>query len=244
MKIASVVIVSGMFYSCLAFADMNYTPTTKGINSFYENNGRTTKRTFTKAKQYAYKIWEKQYDLYGAGLITNKEIVRFPSTTETPDVDHVLPSKWIREIKFNGISRDACDKNLYCNTISTDLHNLMPTFPSLNRLKSDLPFCKEPYNRSFGVKLQKQTPLIIGGVEYTKCVAVPEWAHGPLARAQLYMIEHYQLKMTALYISQLKYWDRNNPPEQDEIARQALANLHQKQINHRITQYGKDGSLP
>lgn len=209
-----------------------------GLAADYHLPDKTVKRNFDNARTIMLDI-AKQHPMTfysDCKLIKPKMTIQYRQcaykprknsiTSEIiiPDAEHVAAASWM----FNSIecsvtgsdAREAClkeseDYQLYY----TDLRNLYPAVPEINRDRKDMRWCDRQGGFEYGT-----TGFRIffkeGGVE--GCVNPPDRIKGDIARTMQYMIQTYGIESSTKEDQMYKRWSVLDPVDDWERKRESM----------------------
>ena len=169
---------------------------------------------------------KKRHDRDSCGLKLTKYVKLYGI-----DAEHVMPAYRIAKNlscwKSGGRKNcDAMDKNY--NLAATDLHNLRPAIPAINRLRSNYPFID-------AIPGEKRD---FGACDFeieNKLVEPPEQKKGDIARTYLYMNDIYDfINLTRGELEQFITWNKEDPADGWEQQRNKLIGEIQGNINPYI----------
>lgn len=173
-------------------------------------------------------------ELYPGGGWTLYCGFHFDANRRTPDgrvvsVSHIYPTSWM--LKFLG-----CSSRLECHRkhasrfdrMEADLHNLYPVWEDLDVYRNGAAFGIVPgeYHRIAGCD-----------IEWRNGILEPRpIARGNIARAMLYMHSTYDLPLPAGELELMKKWNQDDPPSEQEKARNGAIEHIQGHRNPYIDQ--------
>lgn len=148
---------------------------------------------------------------------------------EALSVEHAYPAEWIAQ-SLGCEGRDDCDHPLY-GFAEADLHNLWPALGRINSSRQDLAFGPIPGES------RRRFEDICPDYERTSgadaIVEPRDSVKGDIARSMLYMILTYDLSTYGLG-PMLMRWHRDDPPDENERARNYLIDQIQGTSNPLI----------
>ncbi|MCP3867379.1 MAG: endonuclease I [Gammaproteobacteria bacterium] len=171
-------------------------------------------------------FWNKVYPEGGETLYCGKSFGRRKS--RSINIEHVYPMSWA--MRAQGCSsRDQCrSTNRRFNRIESDMHNLYPSRKDINRLRGSFAFdTVRNERREFGkcdFELDRQK----------RRVEPRPAARGNIARAMLYMMDTYDLKIFRRQGRLLLDWHRDDPPDAEERRRNNIISSIQGNRNRFI----------
>ena len=137
------------------------------------------------------------------------------------DAEHIVPESFMGSNKscWRSGGRKACEKNSEHQLAAGDLHNLVPSVPAINRLRSNYKPVDELPGEAFefgACDIEIET----GSFE------PPPAKRGDIARTYLYMWHVYDAPLTSDDVAMFERWHLEDPPDADEIAiAKAKANI-------------------
>jgi deoxyribonuclease-1 len=155
-------------------------------------------------------FWKTVYPDGGKGLYCGKKFKRFDRRY---NIEHVFPMSWVaRSLKCG--DRQHCRKvSDRFNRIESDMHNMYPARKDLNKRRGAM-----AYGIVAGEKLvEPGCDLEID--ERARRVEPRPAVRGDIARAMLYMADRYGLRLYRRQRELLERWERADPPDEGEIAR-------------------------
>ena len=205
---------------------------------------RRSNQNFNQAKLKLYKIyWDlgltktfycgcdftltpKRHDRNSCGLVLTKY-----KRALGLDAEHIVPESFMGSSRacWKHGGRKECQNDSEHQLAAGDLHNLVPSVPAVNRLRSNyMPVDEIPGEaREFGacdVEIER------GSFE------PPPAKRGDIARTYLYMWKVYDAPLTSDDVAMFERWHREDPPDADEIAiAKAKANV-QGNVNPLVIQ--------
>lgn len=150
----------------------------------------------------------KKHDRESCGLVLSKYV-----KAQGIDAEHIVPESFMggnRPCWQNG-GRKACKNDFEHQLAAGDLHNLVPSIPSVNRLRSNyMPVDNLPGEASeFGsCDVEIERPYF----------EPPPNRRGDIARTYLYMWRVYDAPLTDDHVDLFERWHREDPPDKNEIA--------------------------
>lgn len=127
--------------------------------------------------------------------------------------EHIYPSSWMAAFLGCG-SQEQCRKtNERFNRMEADLHNLFPVRADINQVRSNYRFAIiDGELREFGECDFERD-------EQRHVVEPRPITRGNVARAIFYMVQEYGLPMDSRDVELLKQWNRDDPPNCNEMRR-------------------------
>jgi len=146
---------------------------------------------------------------------------------------HIYSSSWVRDHLSCGTPRQCRNESEQYRQITSDLHNIVP---------ADSRFELKRKNSRFGSVGNEVEKEACGFRRSFQLLQPPEDIKGDIARAILYMHSSYQLPIMGS-IDDLKRWNLEDPPSEEEIERNKQINEIQGNENIYITNPEKADSL-
>ncbi|MEK8017994.1 MAG: endonuclease, partial [Candidatus Parabeggiatoa sp.] len=187
---------------------------------------RKSNINFNSAKRKLYKIyWDlnltktfycgcdftltpKRFDANSCGLVLTKY-----KKALGLDAEHIVPESFMGNNRpcWKTGGRKACQKDADHQLAAGDLHNLVPSVPAINRLRSNYMPVDElsGETREFGA-----CDIEIEGGSFEP----PPDKRGDIARTYLYMWHVYDAPLTNDDVTMFERWHLEDPPNADEIA--------------------------
>ncbi len=153
-------------------------------------------------------------ELYPDGGLTLYCAAEFgPRHGREINVEHVFPMSWVTRA-LNCGERDECrHDSARFNRIEADLHNMFPVLNKVNQLRSAMAFAEIRGEKHY-------YPWCDIEVDFRRRKVEPrDEVQGDIARAMLYMADRYDLKLFGKQRRLLRKWDRLDPPDAAERAR-------------------------
>lgn len=155
-------------------------------------------------------FWRTLYPDGGEGLYCGRSFKPFDRRY---NIEHVFPMSWVGKTLGCG-DRKACRANSErFNRIESDMHNLFPARKDLNKRRGSLGFGIVSGERWVEPGCDLEIDTRARRVEPRPAV------RGDIARAMLYMAERYDLKLYRKQREVLQRWEREDPPNAAEKAR-------------------------
>lgn len=184
-------------------------------------------------RQALYLLWSKLYPNKGSTLYCGYE---FDNTNKRAkqnglNAEHIFPMSWVSKELDCGTRKQCQANNAVFRQIESDLHNIYPVNSKINQARSNYPFAQ----------IKGENWIAKGcdfEVDERRRVAEPrDEIQGEIARAMLYMEYFYALPLFAKNKAQMLEWDKNDPPNDEEIRRNKLINALQGRNNPFISLY-------
>ncbi|EDN71360.1 Endonuclease I [Beggiatoa sp. PS] len=137
------------------------------------------------------------------------------------DAEHIVPESFMGSNKscWRSGGRKACEKDIEHQLAVGDLHNLVPSVPAINRLRSNYKPVDELPGEAFefgACDIEIET----GSFE------PPPAKRGDIARTYLYMWHVYDAPLTSDDVAMFERWHLEDPPDANEMAiAKAKANI-------------------
>ena len=155
-------------------------------------------------------FWRTLYPHGGKGLYCGKKFGRYDRRY---NIEHVFPMAWvIRELRCG--DRQHCrDRSARFNEIESDMHNMFPARRDLNRRRGAM---------AYGIVQGER--WVEPGCDFEiderhRRVEPRPAVRGDIARAMLYMADRYDLKLYRRQRELMRRWNREDPPDAAEKAR-------------------------
>lgn len=156
-------------------------------------------------------FWQQVYPEGGETLYCAEKFGR--NKGRNINIEHVYPMSWAMS-SVGCRSRDACRrKSPRFNQIESDMHNFYPSRKDINKIRGSAPFgIISGETRSFG-----QCDFEFDARK--RSVEPPPVSRGNIARAMFHMQESYGLKIFSRQGAMLQRWNREDPPDEEELRR-------------------------
>ncbi len=156
-------------------------------------------------------FWREVYPNGGVTLYCAAEFG--PHHGRKINLEHVFPMSWVTRALRCG-ERDECRRrSARFNRIEADMHNLYPALKKVNTLRSAMAFAEIRGEKHY-------YPWCDFEVDFRHRKVEPrDAAQGNIARAMLYMADRYGLKLFDRQRRLLRKWNRLDPPDAAERAR-------------------------
>ncbi len=129
------------------------------------------------------------------------------------DAEHIVPESFMgnKRLCWQNGGRKACKNDSEHQLAAGDLHNLVPSVPAINRLRSNY----MPVNELSG----EAGEFGACDIEIKRGSFEPPPAkRGDIARTYLYMWKVYDAPLTVDDVTMFEQWHREDPPDKNEIA--------------------------
>ncbi|MFQ5801874.1 MAG: endonuclease I family protein [Candidatus Methylomirabilales bacterium] len=129
------------------------------------------------------------------------------------DVEHIYPASWMTAFLGCGTRKECRKTNERFNRMEADLHNLFPVRADIKQVRSDFRFAMiEDEVREFGeCNFERDKDHHV--------VEPRPVTRGNIARAVFYMHTEYGLPIDSRDVDLLKQWNRDDPPNYNEMRR-------------------------
>ncbi|MCB1828930.1 MAG: endonuclease [Chromatiaceae bacterium] len=156
-------------------------------------------------------FWQQVYAAGGETLYCSQPFGR--SAGREINIEHVYPMSWAMRA-VGCYNRDECRRtSRRFNQIESDMHNFYPARKDINKIRGSYPFgVIKGEARSFG-----QCDFEIDARQ--RIVEPPPASRGNIARAMFHMKESYGLKIFPQQGLMLQRWNREDPPNDEELRR-------------------------
>ncbi len=155
-------------------------------------------------------FWRNLYPDGGVGLYCGKDFERFDRRY---NIEHVFPMAWVAKSLRCGDRQRCRAQSERFNRIESDMHNMFPARKDLNKRRGSMGFGVIKGERWVEPGCDLEIDKRARRVEPRPAV------RGDIARAMLYMQDRYDLKLYRKQKEQLQRWERADPPDQAERAR-------------------------
>ena len=177
---------------------------------------------------------EKKYeifDYYCQAWLTEEDFQKITENHEEwPGPNHIVHSKLVNtehtwpQSKFTAPTKSKKAEHVQENLIEkTDLHHIYPTDTEVNRIRGNFPFAEVDPNGAEAMKCSDGklgSALPIDGHTGGEQSFEPPRAHkGNVARSLFYFSVRYKATMPALQEAYARKWNREDPPDEQEKAR-------------------------
>ncbi len=141
------------------------------------------------------------------------------------NIEHVFPMSWVAWKLSCGERKNCRENSAQFNQIEADLYNLFPAKVKINKARSSHPFGtvkgeKRKFGRcDFEIDYQSHT------------VEPRETVRGDIARTMFYMADHYDLDIREKQYKTLQRWNKQDPVDAAEKARNKIIKSIQGNAN-------------
>ncbi len=207
--------------------------TNKSDKNIYNSNNKNNKNNnYRKALGV---LWGKVYPAKGKTFYCGYDFDNSKKSARNNNInaEHIFPASWMTYDLKCGTRKQCQKNNEQFRIIESDLHNIYPANVQINKARSNYKFAnisgekREFGNCDFEVNRKSR-------------IAEPKDSiKGEIARAMLYMESQYNLTIKKKTKNLIIKWNRQDPPNKEELRRQKAIYKAQGRENKFITQYDK-----
>ena len=155
-------------------------------------------------------FWKTVYPNGGKGLYCGRKFRRFDRRY---NIEHVFPMGWVVHQLHCGDRKRCRARSRRFNVIESDMHNMYAARRDLNKRRGSMMFGLIKGERWVEPGCDLEIDARRHRVEPRPAV------RGNIARAMLYMADRYDLKLYRRQREMLERWNREDPPDAAEKAR-------------------------
>ena len=175
-------------------------------------------------------FWQTLYPSGGTDLYCGK---RFGKYDRGYNIEHVIPMAWVKKELKCGTRKQCRERSARFNQIEMDMHNLYPSYKGANHERLAYAFAEIPGEKWWREDCDLE-------IDKRKRLAEPrEAVRGDIARAALYMEEHWGIPIYQRQRSLFLRWHQEDLPDAHERWRNDRIEAYQGNRNPWI-----DGQRP